>query len=35
MPNIVDVTYSQTGQSTKENDLGMREMQARDYEARD
>ncbi|XWN36462.1 MAG: helicase-related protein [Balneola sp.] len=35
MPNIVDVTYSQTGNSTKTNDLGMREMQERAYEARD
>lgn len=35
MPNIVDVKYSQTGKSTKTNDLGMREMQERAYEARD
>lgn len=35
MPNIVDVTYSQTGESTKTNEMGMREMQARAYEARD
>jgi len=35
MPNIVDVTYSQTGKSTKTNEMGMREMQARAYEARD
>lgn len=35
MPNIVDVTYHQTGESTKLNSMGMREMQARAYEARD
>lgn len=35
MTNIVDVTYSQTGKSTKTNDLGMREMQERAFEARD
>ncbi len=34
MPNIVDVTYHQTGESTKLNNMGMREMQARAYEAR-
>ena len=34
MPNIVDVTYNQTGQSTKVNPMGMRDMQARAYEAR-
>ncbi|MDI1238656.1 MAG: DEAD/DEAH box helicase family protein [Polaromonas sp.] len=34
MPNLVEVTYHQTGESTKLNDMGMREMQARAYEAR-
>ncbi len=28
MPNLVDVTYAQTGESTKTNSFGMREMQA-------
>jgi superfamily II DNA or RNA helicase len=35
MPNLVDVTYRQTGASTKTDALGMREMQARAFEARD
>ena len=35
MPNIVEVTYNQTGKSTSTNDYGMREMQARAFEARD
>ncbi len=35
MPDIVNVTYDQTGQSTKTNSLGMREMQDRAFEARD
>lgn len=35
MPNIVNVAYNQTGQSTKTNSMGMREMQVRAYEARD
>ncbi|NGX29185.1 MAG: hypothetical protein K940chlam4_00012 [Candidatus Anoxychlamydiales bacterium] len=35
MPNIVDVAYEQTGQSTKTNTMGMREMQERVYSARD
>ena len=35
MPNIVDVPYQQTGESTQTNSLGMREMQIRAYEARD
>lgn len=35
MPNIVDVTYSQTGKSTQTNNMGMREMQSKAYEARD
>ena len=35
MPDIVHVTYSQTGQSSKINPLGMREMQEKAYQARD
>ena len=35
MPNIVEVNYQQTGESTKINKLGMREMQERAYQARD
>ncbi|MDC1068444.1 DEAD/DEAH box helicase family protein [Candidatus Kapabacteria bacterium] len=35
MPNLVDVNYNQTGQSTSTNEYGMREMQERAYEARD
>lgn len=34
MPDIVHVTYAQTGQSTKTDRMGMREMQERAYEAR-
>ncbi len=34
MPNIVEVTYAQTGQSTNTNKHGMREMQERAFEAR-
>jgi hypothetical protein len=34
MPNIVEVNYHQTGQSTQTNPMGMRDMQARVYEAR-
>ncbi|MCX7208427.1 MAG: ATP-dependent helicase [Proteobacteria bacterium] len=34
MPNIVDVTYAQTGQSTSTNKYGMRQMQERAFEAR-
>lgn len=34
MPNLVDVTYAQTGKSLSINSLGMREMQERAYEAR-
>ena len=34
MPNIVDVTYAQTGQSTQTDRMGMREMQERAFEAR-
>lgn len=32
--NIVDVEYERTGNSTKNNELGMRPMQAKAYEAR-
>lgn len=35
MPNLVDVTYAQTGKSLSTNPLGMREMQERAYEVRD
>ncbi len=35
MPNLIDVTYAQTGESTSTNDMGMRAMQARAYEAKD
>lgn len=35
MPNIVDVTYAQTGRSTAVNELGMRDMQEKAYEKRD
>lgn len=35
MPDIVHVEYKQTGQSKSTNELGMREMQERAYEARD
>jgi hypothetical protein len=35
MPNIVDVKYAQTKQSTKINELGMRDMQEKAYAARD
>lgn len=35
MTNIVDITYDQTGQSTKTNMMGMREMQERAYTVRD
>lgn len=34
MPNLVDVTYAQTGQSLATNNMGMREMQARVFAAR-
>ncbi|VVE50321.1 DEAD/DEAH box helicase [Pandoraea cepalis] len=34
MPNLFEVTYQQTGESTKTNPMGMREMQARAFEAR-
>jgi superfamily II DNA or RNA helicase len=35
MPDIVHVTYGQTGQSSKINIYGMREMQEKAYQARD
>lgn len=35
MTNIVEVNYAQTGESTKINKMGMREMQERAYQARD
>lgn len=35
MPNLVDVTYAQTGASISTNNLGMREMQARAFKARE
>jgi superfamily II DNA or RNA helicase len=35
MPDIVHVTYGQTGQSTKTNNMGMRDMQAKAFECRD
>ncbi|WP_209330010.1 DEAD/DEAH box helicase [Lunatimonas salinarum] len=35
MPNIVEVNYHQTGQSTVTNPMGMREMQAKAFESRD
>ena len=35
MPNLIDVTYAQTGGSTSTDALGMREMQALAFEKRD
>ncbi len=35
MENIIEVTYAQTGESTRTNSLGMREMQQRAYAYRD
>jgi len=35
MPNLVEVTYGRTGRSTHTDALGMREMQARAFAARD
>lgn len=35
MPDIVHVTYAQTGQSSKTNVYGMREMQEKAYQVRD
>ena len=34
MPDLVNVKYEQTGKSKKTNEMGMREMQERAYEAR-
>jgi hypothetical protein len=34
MPNLVDVTYAQTGNSLSTKNLGMREMQGPAFEAR-
>ena len=34
MENIVNINYAQTGKATNTNPLGMREMQAKAYEAR-
>ena len=34
MPNLVDVTYARTGQSLSTNSMGMRQMQARAFEAK-
>ena len=34
MPNLVEVTYGQTGKSKSTNALGMREMQEKAYEGR-
>lgn len=34
MTNIIEVTYAQTGKSKKTNNFGMRDMQAKAYEAR-
>jgi len=34
MPNLVDVTYARTGESTKTNALGMRDMQTKAFAAR-
>ncbi len=35
MPDIVKVTYAQTGQSSKTNSMGMREMQEKAFQSRD
>lgn len=35
MPNLVNVSYHQTGKSTSTNTMGMREMQSRAFAARD
>lgn len=34
MPNLVDVTYAQTGTSTNSNNMGMRAMQAKAFKVR-
>jgi len=35
MPNFVDVAYKQTGDSLSTNTMGMRDMQAKAFEAKD
>ncbi|MBU1667210.1 ATP-dependent helicase [bacterium] len=35
MPNLVEVSYAQTGKSQSTNEMGMRTMQSRAYESRD
>ena len=35
MPNLIDVSYPQTGRSLSIDGLGMREMQAKAFEARE
>jgi hypothetical protein len=35
MPDIVHVTYGQTGQSSKTNPMGMRDTQEKAYQSRD
>lgn len=35
MPNIIDVTYARSGESTKTNQYGMREMQEKAYSSRE
>jgi hypothetical protein len=35
MPDLVHVTYAQTGKSSQTNNLGMREMQEKAFQARD
>ena len=35
MTNLMNVEYKQTGKSSNINSMGMREMQARAFEARD
>jgi hypothetical protein len=35
MPDLVKVRYAHNGKSTKTDEFGMREMQARAYESRD
>ena len=35
MPNLIDVEYAQTGQSTSVNAMGMRDMQKQAFEKRD
>ena len=35
MPDLVHVTYAQTGQSSQTNAMGMRDMQEKAYQARD